>query len=185
MIENRNMELEREKSCCFTGHRPDKLPWGDNERDPRCVALKASMAREIETLYHRDFRHFISGMALGADLFFAEAVLSLREKYPDLILEAAVPCLTQASRWPEREQTRWRSILAAADLETVVQRNYDRWCMHRRDRYMVDRASTILAAFDGTPGGTFYTLNYAASKGLDILLLDINHPSGPATWLKL
>ena len=33
----------REKTVCFSGHRPEKLPWGDNERDERCVALKAAI----------------------------------------------------------------------------------------------------------------------------------------------
>ena len=27
-------------SCCFSGHRPGKLPWGDDEGDRRCLALK-------------------------------------------------------------------------------------------------------------------------------------------------
>lgn len=177
------MELHREYTCCFTGHRPDKLPWGMDESDPRCVALKATIAREIEGLYRRGWRHFISGMAMGADLYFAEAVLSLRERCPGLTLEGAVPCQSQADRWPESERRRWRKVLDAADLETVVQRKYDRWCMHRRDRYIVDRSSAILAAYNGTSGGTLYTLNYAVGKGLDILLLDLNHPQVPATRL--
>ena len=44
------MELEREITCCFTGHRPNKLPWGEEERDPRCLALKARLAELLETL---------------------------------------------------------------------------------------------------------------------------------------
>ena len=179
------MEISRERTCCFTGHRPDKLPWGTDERDPRCLALKQSMEQEIEGLYLRGFRHFISGMARGADLYFAEAVLTLKEKYPDISLEGAVPCQSQAGRWPEREQLRWRRLLDTCDLETMVQQNYDRWCMHRRDRYMVDRSAAILAVFDGTPGGTMYTLNYAMDQKLDILLLDLNHPEAPATRLAL
>lgn len=179
------MSMEREKTCCFTGHRPDKLPWGTDERDPRCLALKKSMEREIEGLYLCGCRHFISGMARGADLYFAEAALALREKYPDLTVEGAVPCQSQADRWPEEERRRWRACLDACDLETMVQQNYDRGCMHRRDRYMVDRSSAILAVFDGTPGGTMYTLNYAMERRLEILLLDLNHPEEPATRLKL
>ena len=178
------MMLERARTCCFTGHRPDKLPWGPDERDPRCLALKESMARELEQLYLRGYRHFISGMARGADLYFAEAALALREKYPALTVEGAVPCQSQADRWPPEERARWRRILDACDLETLVQQNYDRWCMHRRDRYMVDRASAVLAVFDGTPGGTMYTLNYAMDRRLDILLLDLNRPAGPATRLE-
>lgn len=175
--------MDKEHTCCFTGHRPDKLPWRSQEGDPRCLALKESMEREIAALYRRGYRHFISGMAQGADLYFAEAVLKLRESCPGMTLEGAIPCKSQAERWQEAERRRWRAVLDACDLETLVQERYDRWCMHRRDRYMVERSSSILAAYDGTPGGTMYTLNYAMDKRLDILLLDLNHPEQPAVWL--
>ena len=35
-------------TCCFTGHRPDKLPWGTREEDPRCAALKGRIAAALE-----------------------------------------------------------------------------------------------------------------------------------------
>ena len=35
-------------SCSFSGHRPEKLPWGDNERDERCLALKAAIRQMVE-----------------------------------------------------------------------------------------------------------------------------------------
>ena len=52
-------------SCCFTGHRPMKLPWGMNEKDPRCVDLKLELAARLEGIYQMGYRHFICGMALG------------------------------------------------------------------------------------------------------------------------
>ena len=174
------MALEEIHTCCFTGHRPDKLPWGLDEQDPRCTTLKHSLGRERELLYRRGFRHFISGMAMGCDLYFAESALALREKYPDLTVEGAVPCPPQAQRWPEHLHRRWRDLLDRCDLETVVQQHYDRWCMLRRDRYMVDRSATVLAVFDGTPGGTQYTLNYAMDKKRELLLLDPAQPEADA-----
>ncbi len=179
------MALEKSSTCCFTGHRPDKLPWGLDERDPRCTALKHSLGRELEALYRRGFRHFISGMAMGCDLYFAEAALALRDKYPELTVEGAVPCPTQAQRWPEETRRRWRDILDRCDLETVVQQNYDRWCMLRRDRYMVDRSAAVLAVFDGTAGGTRYTLNYAMDHKREILLLDPLRPEADAVRLTI
>ena len=174
------MTAARTRTCCFTGHRPGKLPWGEDERDPRCLALKRSLLRELEGLYRQGWRHFISGMALGCDLYFAEAALELREIYPALTLEAALPFPGQAARWPEHSRARWQAVLDACDRRTVVSGSYDRGCMLRRDRYMADRSSVILAVFDGTPGGTKYTLDYAAAKGLDILLLDPARPAAAA-----
>ena len=36
-----------QKRLAFTGHRPESLPFGENENDPRCVRLKAMLLTEI------------------------------------------------------------------------------------------------------------------------------------------
>ena len=165
--------MEQAETCCFTGHRPGKLPWGVREDDPRCTDLKARLAAALEAEYDAGTRHFICGMARGADLYFAEAVLALRERRSGVTLEAARPCESQASRWPQEEQRRYQSILERCDYETLVQHQYDRWCMMRRNRYMVDRSARLLAVYDGVPkGGTAQTLAYALRKGLAVTILD-------------
>ena len=49
--------MDKEKTCCFTGHRPDKLPWGEDEDDPRCLRLKQSIARAVEEACAAGCRH--------------------------------------------------------------------------------------------------------------------------------
>ena len=160
-------------TCCFTGHRPEKLPWGSDETDPRCAALKEKLRDAVEAAYGEGMRHFICGMARGCDLYFAEAVLALREARGDVSLEAAVPCPTQADAWVPDQRQRYRRLVEACDFETLVSARYTSYCMQRRDRYMVDHASLLIAAFDGTPGGTRYTMQYAISRGVSIVDLPL------------
>ena len=158
--------MDKERTCCFTGHRPDKLPWGEREEDPRCLRLKERLVQAVEDAYISGCRHFICGMARGCDLYFAEAVLSLREARGDVSLEAAVPCPSQANSWPRADQVRRRRILAACDLETLVQDHYSPGCMSRRNRYMVDHSAMVIAVYDGAPGGTRQTLEYAIRQSV-------------------
>ena len=51
--------------------------------------------------------------------------------------------------------------MAVCDLETMVQDHYTPGCMLRRNRYMVDHSTLVIAVYDGTNGGTRRTLEYA------------------------
>jgi len=163
----------RQESCCFTGHRPNKLPWRYDEADSRCLALKRRLQDAVEAAYEQGFRHFLCGMAQGCDLYFCECVLALRAQHPDVTVEAAIPCPTQADGWPPEERSRYERLVAACDFETLVSARYTSACMQRRDRYMVDHASLLIAAFDGTAGGTRYTVEYAMRRGVSIVDLAI------------
>ena len=163
----------RQESCCFTGHRPGKLPWKYNEEDSRCLTLKRRIGDAVEAAYEEGYRHFLCGMAMGCDLYFCECVLALRERHPDVTVEAAIPCPSQADKWPAGQRQRYARLVAACDFETLVSQRYTSACMQRRDRYMVDHASLLIAAFDGSAGGTRYTVEYAMGRGLDIVDLPI------------
>lgn len=164
----------RQSACCFTGHRPGKLPWGYDEEAEGCLALKRRIADAAETAYEEGYRHFLCGMALGCDLYFCECVLALRARYPDVTVEAAIPCPSQAAAWPAKQRARYAALVAACDFETMVSQQYTASCMQRRDRYMVDHASLLIAAFDGTPGGTRYTVEYALRRGIQVVDLPIS-----------
>lgn len=165
--------MDRATTCCFTGHRPDKLPWGADETDPRCLILKERLAAAVDRACDKGIRHFICGMARGADLYFAEAVLELRKRRASITLEAARPCESQADSWPQAERKRYFDLLDRCDYETLVQHSYDRGCMQRRNRYMVDRSALVLSVYNGVPkGGTAQTLAYAMRRGVEVRLIE-------------
>lgn len=163
----------KEKTCCFTGHRPQKLPWCLREQDDRCVFVKKWISEQLENLYADGYRRFICGMAIGCDTYFAEAVIELKKTRGDVILEAAIPCRNQAEGWNRKQKERYAELLESCDEKTVFSENYTPACMQERNRYMVDRSSALIACFDGKPGGTMSTLNYARKEGLNITLLDV------------
>ena len=109
------MGYDISRSCSFTGHRPEKLPWRYDERDLRCVELKERLSGALRSVAEAGFNHFICGMAKGCDTYFAEAVLTLRDEFETVTLEAAVPCETQADGWSEEDRERYLYLLHQCD----------------------------------------------------------------------
>lgn len=83
------------KICCFTGHRPSKFSFKYNEMHPDAIRIKVLLKEEIEKAIKDGYDYFISGMALGVDMWAAETVIELEKTYPNIKLEAAVPCANQ------------------------------------------------------------------------------------------
>ena len=168
----------RQMTVCFSGYRPEKLPWGYDECDPRCAQLKQRLRRVICAACDDGFRHFICGMANGCDLYFFDAARYLRLQHPEVTIEAAIPYAGQADRWRPELRERYAYDLRQCDYQTLVQEAYTPGCMMRRNRYMVDASRILIAAFDGRPGGTARTLEYAARRRLEIIQIPID--SAPA-----
>ena len=167
-------EAERVNVCAFTGHRPGRLPWGDDETDPRCLQLKRALADAVRELSAHGCRRFLCGMAMGSDWYFCEAVTALRAVQPDVTLEAVIPWSGQPDAWPEHFRSRYYTLLAACDVRNILQNGYTPGCLQRRNLWMVEQADCLLAVYDGQRGGgTAATVAAAGKRGLRLVLL---HP---------
>ena len=162
----------RNRSCCFSGHRPDKLAFGSDEGHPACIAIKQNLFDCIGELVRTGYDTLYDGMAQGCDIFFAEAALLQKREHPNLRLVCAVPYAGQATRWSYEYQARYKDILGQADEVVLLNERYHRGCMMQRNRHMVDRSSLLVSVYAGESGGTKSTLQYALQKGLTILWLN-------------
>ncbi len=159
--------MTKKHSCCFTGHRPQSLPFRFNENDERCIDLKRRLKDAItEMITQNEVTHFISGMAIGVDMYAAEIVLELKETYPNISLKAAIPCENQSAKWSEQLRNRYNDILEKCDIRTVLQHNYTADCIHNRNKYMIDNSDWVIAVWNGKPSGTGKTVKYAEVWGL-------------------
>lgn len=160
-------------ACAFTGHRPYKFPWKTNESDPRCVALKAVLKKEISVLADAGVTCFYSGCADGTDAWASLILLSLREKNPALRLHCVLPHEGQADKWNDFARDRYHFILEQADSVEYVSRAYYDGCMIDRNHRMVEAAGILLAVYNGARrSGTGATVNYARKLGREIIVID-------------
>lgn len=150
------MNLDRHITVAFTGHRT------------YCSEAASSLKTVLDELYGRGFRMFLSGMAVGFDLAAAEAVLRLRGQHADVRLVAVIPFAGQSDRFPADDKLRFERVCREADEVMTLAPHFDPYCYMRRNDFLVDHALVLVAWYDGTTGGTRYTVERALRQGLEV-----------------
>ncbi len=160
------------KAVAFTGYRPEKLSFQESADDKAYLKFRELQKKVINRLLELGHTKFISGMARGFDMWVAEDICELKKEKSKIKLICAIPFDRQASSWTDEEIERYENIKAQADEIVVTSPSYNRGCFHKRNRYMVDNAETVVCCFDGKPGGTAYTVDYALKKGKMVIQID-------------
>ena len=150
--------------CCFTGHRPEKLTRSETN-------IKKDLEAAILQAVNDGFVTFITGMARGVDIWAGEIVLQLREHNPNLHLIAASPYEGFESRWSAEWQRRYSDVLEQADLVRFVCKGYSKDCFQLRNEWMVNRSARVIAVYNGEPGGTRNTINYANTLNIETVII--------------
>lgn len=122
------------------------------------------MRAAVVELIEEGYTHFISGMATGSDTWFAECVINLMDIYPDLELEAAVPYRGQRDRLVAGDRFRYDAIIKHCSKVTLLSGDYTKYCMSKRNKYMVDNSDVVLIVNYAESGGTVNTRAYAEKK---------------------
>lgn len=144
-----------------TGHRPNKLGGYGTDVSARLVDL----ARAALIKYRPN--KVVSCMALGWDTALALAAIEL-----GVPLIVAVPFEGQERKWLPEQQQLFRSILGRATKVVVVSPGgYAISKMQVRNEWMVDRATALLALWNGSGGGTGNCIEHARERQVEIVNL--------------
>ena len=147
------------KTCCFTGHRPQKLHIRTDE-------LRKKLTDAINEAVAEGYTTFITGMAPGTDLIAGDILVNLGN--PDIKLICAVPY----PRFPKNFEYEWREmyerVKSSADEVHFICKQYKPDAFHLRNEWMVDRSSLVISVYNGERGGTLNTINYAERKGVRV-----------------
>lgn len=149
--------------CCFSGHR--YISASEREQLERLLDI------QIEKIAQCSAKTFICGGALGFDTLAARAVIRARRQDGDIRLILAVPYRGMEKRWSEADRADFDDILAEADGVRYMAEEYDRDCMLRRNRYMVEHSDICICYMTRHTGGTAYTVAQALKKGIEVINL--------------
>ena len=159
----------RRITAAFTGPRPEKLPAGlDWEK------LWESLLHHIEQAIIDGYSLFYTGACRGIDMLAGRCVLSLKDKYPHVMLGCAVPFEGQSNRWPEQDRKEYISLLALADKTEILSAKGGYNAYYFRNQWMISQSSRLIAVYANSGGGTGHTVRCAEKAGLSIVRIDPN-----------
>ena len=125
---------------------------------------------EIERLISLGVTSFCAGGALGFDTLSAGKIIDFKNRFPQIKLVLVLPCKTQTNGWSEVNKNEYNFILERADEVIYTSEKYYTGCMHTRNRKMVELSAYCIAYLHTNAGGTFYTVQYAKSEVLRLLM---------------
>lgn len=156
--------LKRDQTCCFTGHRPEKLHQSE-------TIITSALEIKIRQAIKDGYKCFITGMARGTDIWAAESVIRVKKEQRDIRLVCAIPYRGFEARWSAEWQRRFNAIVTVADQVKYICEHNSRTCYQMRNVWMVDRSSRVIAVYNGQAGGTRNTLQYAHRCGVDCSII--------------
>jgi len=162
--------IDRAKAVCFTGHRPGRL----TQDAGGLRRLRGQLQDKIEDAVKRGKCFFINGGMAGFDIFAAEQVLYLKERYPDIQCAVIAPFSVHYyanENWTQEWRQRATTVFQQSDFKISLSEHYRKSIYYERDRALVDSASEVIAYYDGGAGGTKYTVQYARGQGLPVINL--------------
>ncbi len=154
--------------CSFSGHRPEKL----NEPEE---AVREWLEQQIDQAIADGYRTFISGCAMGVDIWAGQIVLRKKAANAEIRLIAATPWPGFANKWHTDWQVQYNDLLKNADLTVPVCSHYHKGVFQQRNEWMVDHSNRVIAYFNGAPGGTRNTIDYAVSQGIEVVTNNPNY----------
>ncbi len=153
---NKELIFNKAKTACFTGHRI-------LDKDFNINTLKESIIWAINHGYNT----FLVGLALGFDTICFNVLQGLKSQY-EINIIGCIPCPEQPVNFSLEERENYYKMVEKCTETIILSEKYTNYCMQKRNRYMVDNSSLVIAYLKRDFGGTFFTVNYAKKKKIEI-----------------
>ena len=136
------------KTCAIIGCSPMCFPWGFDEEDEGCAALKLILINQISKLRGEGCTRFAVSMDCGVGLYVAEILHGLKGSDDALETICYVPYEEQATKWTPELRDRYFNALAACT--EVVNAAYEKTvgCKFKAYLEAINEADTVIVVYD-------------------------------------
>lgn len=162
----------KDKTVCFSGHRPEKLPDGGRMLSAKNNALKSILYTEVLNCIQQGYTEFLTGVSRGVDLWASEIVLELKNTYKHIRLVAVYPCRDFGEHFISRDKFILGNCCQYADEVVYLSEKYTKGCLRKRNEYMVNRSAKLIAVVSDYKSGTGQTIRYAEKQGIITRVID-------------
>ncbi len=136
------------KTCAIIGCSPMCFPWGFDEEDEGCAALKMILMNRITRLRSEDCARFHISMDYGVGLYAAEILHGLKEQEDALETICYVPYEEQATKWTPELRDRYFNALAACTEVVNVAYEKTVGCEFKAYLEAINEADTVIVVYD-------------------------------------
>ena len=136
------------KTCAIIGCSPMCFPWGFDEEDAGCAALKLILINQISKLRGEGCTRFTVSMDCGVGLYAAEILQGLKGSEEELETICYVPYEEQATKWTPELRDRYFNALAACTEVVNVAYEKTVGCKFKAYLEAINEADTLIAVYD-------------------------------------
>ena len=136
------------KTCAIIGCSPMRFPWGFDEEDEGCAALKLILINQISKLRGEGCARFAVSMDCGVGLYAAEILHGLKETDGELEAICYVPYEEQATKLTPELRDRYFNALAACTEVINVAYEKTVGCEFKAYMEAINEADTVIAVYD-------------------------------------
>ncbi|MCC8196398.1 MAG: DUF1273 domain-containing protein [Ruminococcus sp.] len=177
IVYNYNPEIitDRPHTACFTGHRPEKIPFYEDEI--RMRMLKSMLIERIYRAVDEGYRTFITGMARGVDIWGRRVIYTMKHQRPELDLKliGISPYKNETEKLRGTDIYDYGIVRQGCDEMYYLSEDYFQACYHLRNRLMVDHSNRVIGVIYDYKSGTGNTIKEAKRQGLELDIIDLNH----------
>ncbi len=147
-------EEKRRMRCSLAGPRPPALKRPEDD-------IRVDLENAILEAVRRGYRTFVSGMDQGPEIWGAEIVIRLKDRFPELHLVAVIPFPGFDEEWPEGWRARYNRLLALAEYVKVAGAEPDQDALLGRYEWMVSHSGLVIAVGSGTSDSLRSAVHFA------------------------